>query len=741
MLRLAPSGIALACFGAILAIWERGGGAIDLVWAPSWGLRLSFELDGLGALYALLATGIGSVVFAYAARYLPLHLAHQGRAGAEEWRFWVFIVLFMVSMVGLVTAQDLVVLFIFWDLTAIASYALIGFDRHSADARFSALMALIVTGVTAVLLLVAILLLYSEYATFSLPELVERASPGPPLALAGVMIAVAGLAKSAQAPLHFWLPRAMAAPTPVSAYLHSAAMVAAGVFLLARFYPLLSRSELVLDILLAIGLASIAIGGVLALAQDRLKQLLACSTVSQYGYVVTMYGLGGGKSLVAAGFYVASHALAKSALFLTAGTVTEATGEDRLSRLGGLARSMPALALGSGLAAGGLAALPLTVGFFKDELFFAASLEHGLPAAIASVAAAVLTFTYIGRFWRGIFLGTGPVLVRRPPPLLTAPIVLLGLLVLAGGLAPEALVQLARSAAAASVAIVPPVEAAYHLDGRAENLMALAAYGTGMLLLALPRLWMGLASRLSTLGARAGPERAYTFGLAELNRLSDALHEIEVRDLRSRIAAVLVPGGALVIAGLVATPVAGAYSLGTISPDDLALILTLAVVALVAGGTTVPRHHLTLLLAMAGVGFSLAVAYALMGGPNVALVAVLVETVATLVFLAACSLIPRDVLDRMATIPTPRRKRWRDPLIGSFAGLVAFLVVWGALSRPSPEATIADEHLRLAPEAHAKDVVTAILADFRGLDTLVEITVIAAAFVGVATLLRRGRLL
>lgn len=740
MLRLLPAIIALGAFAAILAGWAAGGGAVEAAWAPSWGLELSFELDGLGALYGLLATGIGFPVFAYASRYLPLHLDHQGRSHREEWRFFGLLLLFMVSMVGLVTARDLILLFVFWDLTAVSSYFLIGYDRQEAEARSSALMALLVTGVTAVLLLAAILLLWAEYGTFSLPELAALARPGALVTGAGVLVAIAGLAKSAQVPFHFWLPRAMAAPTPVSAYLHSAAMVAAGVFLLARFYPLLALSGLVLDLLLAAGLASIAIGGVLALTCDRLKQVLAYSTISQYGYVATMYGLGGGKSVAAAAFYVLSHALAKSALFLTAGAVTEATGEDRLSRLGGLARSMPALAVGSGLAAAGLAALPLTIGFFKDELFFAASFDDSWPAAVAAVAAAGLTFAYIGRFWLRIFAGRRRSDAVRLPPLLTAPVAVLGLAVLLGGAFAPPFADLAAAAARASAGAVPPIEPAYHLDARAENLMALAAYATGILLLAAPWLWRRPAAWVASTGARLGPERAYTVGLAGLNRFSDAIHEIEVRDLRSRIAAVLVPGGALAVAGLAATPTAGAYRAGTLSTDDLALVLTLAVVALAAIGTAAPRHHLTLLLSVAGVGFGLAVVYALLGGPDVALVAVLVETVAALVFLGVFALVPRDVLRRMEAIPTPRRRRWRDPAIGIFAGAVVFFVVWGALSRPSPAAAIADEHVRLAPQAHAKDVVTAILADFRGLDTLGEITVIAVALVGVATLLARGRL-
>src|SRR5919112_497503 len=403
----APVGTAFAALAAVSVLWgwSAGGGSVDLAWAPTWNLRFALSLDGLAALYGLLATGIGSLVLVYSWRYIPLHLEHEGRSQAEVVRFYFFILLFMGSMVGLAMAQDMILIFVFWDLTAIASYFLIGYDRHRADSRSSALMALLVTGVTAVLLLIGALVLYAEFGTFSVPELTRAARPGLLTSVAGILIAVAALAKSAQVPLHFWLPRAMAAPTPVSAYLHSAAMVAAGVLLLGRVYPLLQKSQLLLDALLVVGLLSFAGGGILALTRDVLKQLPAYSTISQYGYVVFMYWLGGKMSSVGAAFCVIAHGLAKWALFLTAGAVSEETGEDRLSRLGGLRKPLPLLAVAGGAASAGLAALPLTIGFFKDELFFEAALDHGPLFAGLAVLGAALTFAYTWRFWSGLFLG------------------------------------------------------------------------------------------------------------------------------------------------------------------------------------------------------------------------------------------------------------------------------------------------------------------------------------------------
>ncbi len=361
--------VAAVAFAAIVVGWSAGGGGFDVSWAPSWDLRLAFELDGLAALYGLLAAGIGVLVFLYATAYVPRHLAHQQRSRREEARLHGAMVLFLVSMLGLVTAQDLIVLFVFWDLTAVASWLLIGYDRQNRDARLSALMALLVTAVSAVLMLVGILMLRAEYGTVQLPELFALAQESRTVTVAVALIAIAALAKSAQVPFHFWLPRAMAAPTPVSAYLHSAAMVAAGVFLLSRIHPLLALDARLLDGLIVIGLTSMAVGGLLALGARGFKRILAYSTISQYGYVVTMLGIGGSAGAAGACFYVLAHAMAKSALFMTAGTVTEATGAKALGDVGGLARRMPLLAAGSGAAAAGIAALPLTIGFFKDELF------------------------------------------------------------------------------------------------------------------------------------------------------------------------------------------------------------------------------------------------------------------------------------------------------------------------------------------------------------------------------------
>ena len=365
-------------------------------------------------------------------------------------------------------------------------------------------------------------------------------------------------------PLHFWLPRAMAAPTPVSAYLHSAAMVAAGVLVLGRVHPLLALDQTVLDGLLVVGLASIVVGGVLALAQDELKQILAHSTISQYGYVVALYGIGGAAGAGAAALYVLTHAIAKSALFMTAGAVTEATGESRLSHLGGLARPMPVLAAASGVAAATLAALPLTLGLLQGRAVLRRGPRardvrggHGRRRRRAHVR---LHRAVLARALHGRAPGRA---ARRSRRCSSRRSCVLAAVALAGGFVVGPFAGLAGDAAAVTHGAAVDVSPAYHLDARAENVMAVAAWALGaafLLLRARPR---GGGRRGRRAPATASGRAAGTaWRCGRSTRYSDRLHDAEVRDLRNSIAAVLVPTGVLVALGFAFTPTRGSFTVG-----------------------------------------------------------------------------------------------------------------------------------------------------------------------------------
>lgn len=731
------TGIAFAA-----AIWTsfQHDAVVNVPWAPTWSMNFTLALDGLAKMYALLATGIGFFVVVYASRYLPLHLHHDHRPMEEQTRFFGFLLLFMASMVGLVMAQDLILIFVFWDLTAIASYFLIGFDRAEEESRSSAQMALLVTGITAIFVLLGALALFQTYETFSLPAIIAASNGERETGIAVGLIVLGALAKSAQVPMHFWLPRAMAAPTPVSAYLHSAAMVAAGVFLIGRVYPLVAQYDWMLDALLVIGFASMAIGGIIALTRRVLKQILAYSTISQYGYVVAMFGMGGEEGAAGATFYVLAHALAKSALFMTAGAVTEATGKKNLAEVGGLMRRMPLLAAGSGLAAAGIIALPLAIGFFKDELFFAAAYARGSEIAVMSVLGAALTFAYILRFWLQTFLGP---LRTEPKPIsgyLVWPIVVLGIATLVGGVWTVPATGIVDRAASVSAGTPIHLHIAYHLDARHENVMAVATWVAGILIYLTRRIWWPAAIGVARLGSYFGPARIYYAGIQGLNQLSDSVHRIEVRDLRSRVATILLPAGLLVGLAVIVTPNSNSFAVGAIGRGNIPLITMLVASVVSAFVVIVVRDHFRLAIGLSSVGFSLAGVYAFMGAPDVTLVALVVETVLSMFLIGMLVLMPRPILRFETEVRVERRYLRRDVILAFVAGGMAFFVAWGALSRPSPSTEVIDSQTVLAAAVHGKDIVTVILADFRGFDTLGEVTVIALTLLGVISLLRTGRL-
>lgn len=725
---MALGGLALA-FAAAVARLFLAREDLELPWAGSWDLQFVLLDDGLARLYVLLASGIGFLVAVYARGYLPHHLREQRRPRRHAPAFWALLALFAAAMAGLASAGDLVLLFFFFDLTAVCSYFLIGYDRQEPRARAAALLALLVTGIAAVLLLVAAVVAQSVCGTTRIADLAADPPEGAAAHAIAGLIAVAAIAKSAQVPLHFWLPRAMVAPTPVSAYLHSAAMVAAGVFLLQRTHPLIAASPAVAQALLWVGGASLLVGGTVALTRDALKQVLAYSTIAQYGYVLVLLGAGTPLALAAAAFHVPAHALGKCALFLVAGVVTRRTGADRLSETGGLGRAMPATAVAAAVAAGTIAGLPPTVGFFKDELLFE-GLSDRNGASWVVAAGAALSVAYAARLWWGVFGGRQVVAARRPAPRsMTGPVLLLAALALGLGLWPGPLAGLAADAAGSERWRVTP---GYHFDLRRSNVLALLAFALGAAVIAAKRLWLPPLRRFLRALRGLSPTHGYRTGLEGLNRLSDAMHGLEVRDLRDRLAAVLVPTGLLVLLGVWAGGAGRGYELRGLGAGDVPLAVVLALAALTGLAAATSRTHQALAILLALSGFLLAVAFALLGAPDVALVSVLVGTVTTLVVLAVLRLFPREVL-RAARRTGHRR---RDLAVGALATATALLLSWRVLS-DDDGSTVATRYVELAPTAHTDDVVTAILADFRGLDTLGEATVVLVAMLGVAMLLTR----
>jgi multicomponent Na+:H+ antiporter subunit A len=363
------TGILATEFASVLATGSR---IVDVAWAPSLGLSLSFNLDGLGLLFSLLITSVGTLVVLYASRYLADH-PHAGR-------FYASLFAFMGAMLGVALSDNILTLFVFWELTGFTSFLLIGFEHERDDARSAALQALIVTGAGGLALLAAGVLLFDVSGSTSLSAMAAiggSIAAHPFYAAIASLVLLAAFTKSAQVPFHFWLPNAMAAPTPVSAYLHSATMVKAGIYLVARMTPILGGTALWTTAVTSVGAVTMVVGAYRSLQETDLKRILAYSTVSALGLLMMLLGMGSAEAIAAALVYLVAHAGYKGALFLIAGAIDHETGIRDVTRLRGLQRAMPVTAIAGGIAALSMAGVPLTLGFIAKDGAYEALLHDG----------------------------------------------------------------------------------------------------------------------------------------------------------------------------------------------------------------------------------------------------------------------------------------------------------------------------------------------------------------------------
>jgi multicomponent Na+:H+ antiporter subunit A len=400
LLALLPLSLTIFFLSSGAAVLERGRLVSGVAWSPELGVSMSFALDGLSLLFALLICGIGALVLVYAGGYLAGH--------PQLGRFYAFLLLFMGAMLGLVLADNLLVLFVFWELTSISSFLLIGFNHERPEARAAARQALLITGGGGLALLAGLILLGFAGGSFELSELLARGAlmDGHPLYGAVLVLVLAGaFTKSAQFPFHFWLPSAMEAPTPVSAYLHSATMVKAGIYLLARLNPLLGGTDAWLFSLGGVGGATMLVGGILALYQTDLKRILAYTTVSALGILVLLLGIGTEEAIIAAMAFLLAHGLYKGALFMIAGIVDHETGVRNVEKLGGLWRSMPITAGVAVLAALSLAGFGPVFSFIAKELLFETALH-------AERFGALLIGTTVAA--SAVFVAEGLIITARP---------------------------------------------------------------------------------------------------------------------------------------------------------------------------------------------------------------------------------------------------------------------------------------------------------------------------------------
>jgi multicomponent Na+:H+ antiporter subunit A len=682
-----------------------------------------------------LVSGIGVAVFVYAYGYF----ASRGAASLTA---------FAGSMLGLVLADNLLLLFVFWELTSITSYLLIGLEDEHASARDAALQALLTTSAGGLALLGGIVLLGQAAGTYELSEL-ARAAPGGGAAVqaAVVLILVGCFTKSAHVPFHTWLPAAMAAPTPVSAYLHSATMVKAGVYLVARLAPVFAVVGVWRPLVLAVGLATMFVGAYRALRQTDLKLLLAFGTVSQLGFLTVLFGLGTPDTTFAATALILAHGLFKAALFMVVGVIDKKAGTRDLRELAGVHRQLRPSVLAGTVAAASMAGLPPLFGFLAKESAYEALLhEHavlgplGLVAIVGVVAGSVLTFAYSARFVAGIW-GRGALAeagaaaapathgaVGRPAAVFAGPALVLAILTVVVGMLPlvaDALVN------AAATALDPAWEGEtlklWHGLNLALALSGITVAAGGGLYLART----GVARLQGRVRGVPDATRVF-FGtvygtLRWAKRVTGVVQHGSLPVYLGVILAVLVllPGSALVRAGLPgALPQEG---------DLLQTAVGLSVV-LTAFATARVRRRFAAVLFLGAVGFGVGLLFVVKGAPDLALTQFIVETLSLIIFV----LVLRHLPDRFRAQPGPVDRAVRGAVaavVGVF--VFVFALIAGAARTAAP---VSEEYLaRALPEAHARNVVNVILVDFRALDTLGEVTVLVIAAMGIASLVIAAR--
>ncbi len=708
--------------------------AFDWPWVPSLGIDLAIRVDGLAAQFLLLITGVGTLVFVYGAGYLA--------GEAKTPRVFVLLLLFMAAMIGAVVSDDLIVLFVFWEATSVLSFLLVGYHHEQDSARASAQQALLVTGAGGLCLLAGVIVLGELAGTYSIQRLILRApqlADDARLRAALALIILGACTKSAQLPFHFWLPNAMAAPTPVSAYLHSATMVKLGIYLLARLDAAFSDVPFWEYVLVSVG-TSTAIGAAIHTVRERdLKRILAWSTVATLGTLTMLVGLPGNGAALAVAALLFAHALYKAPLFFVAGNLDHGAGTRVIDHLTGMRRYMPWTAGAALLAGLSMAGLPLSFGFVAKDALTLAKAEAGAlhlvsyaTVFVSGISVAVAAVAAIHVFWgrdtapRDVPPHEAPLTMLLPPLLLAA----LGLLF---GVAPTMIDPVLGAAARA---IAPSFDTAtvgrsYDLAPVLEATLAAIAFGA-LVYLGWDRLH-ALLDRVRRLDT-VGPEAWYRRALKLLPRLAAWQTRLLQHGLLHRYLLALVGAVTLAIAGLL---YAARPTLLWPAVDTLTLPVLGAALLVGAGAlsTLCVRDHLVLLLVSGLVGYGSAVLFLFTGAPDLAFTQFAVETVFVVV---AAAVLRR--LRRMQPLGRPAPDALLRPLaLGvatAFGAVITVLVLLvSGLPFDDSLAEFFGEHSLSA--AHGRNVVNVIIVDFRALDTLGEIAVLAFALLAAWPLFRR----
>ena len=719
-------------------------------WVPSLGLDFSLRMDGFAWLFAGLVKGIGALVVLYARYYMS--------EDDPVPRFFAFLLAFMGAMTGVVISGNLIQLAFFWELTSLFSFLLIGYWHHTAAARDGARMALTITATGGLALFAGVVMLGHMVGSYELDAVLaagDRIRAHPLYLPALLLILLGALTKSAQFPFHVWLPHAMAAPTPVSAYLHSATLVKAGVFLMARLWPVLSGTDAWFLIVGSAGLITLLVGAYIAIFQNDLKGLLAYSTISHLGLITLLLGLNSRLALVAAVFHILNHAAFKCSLFMAAGIIDHETGTRDIRRLSGINRSMPFTARLALVAAAAMAGVPLLNGFISKEMFFAEALLAEAPLGlmnilpVAAMLASAFAVAYSLRFIHGAFFGPDPTDLPRTPHepanWMRLPVELLVLVCIMVGVLPAATVGPFLAIAVKSVLgdQVPQYSLAIWHGFNMPLLMSLLATcgGVALYMLLHRRLRAGLDRPpvLGRLDARRIFERAMVFLSWRLARRAERLAGTRRLQPQLRlIVGVAIVAGAMTVwlrgpgpGNLPATPV-----------DPVLALLWIAGGASAVGAAWMAKfHRLAALILLGGAGLAVVVTFVWFSAPDLALTQLTVEVITTVLLLLGLRWLPKRVQvpgDRGPEVLT-RTRRLRDLALAVAAGGGLAALSYAVMTRVPPE-LLAQHFLRRGyTEGGGTNVVNVILVDFRGFDTLGEIFVVAAVALTAYALLRRFR--
>lgn len=720
-------------------------------WIPSLGITFSFYLDGLSLMFALIITGIGALIFFYAGFYFDDAEEHN--------RFIIWLLSFAGAMLGVVLSGNLLMMFVAWELTSITSFMLIGFKGDkSEEARAGAFQALFVTGGGALALVIGFVLMGVAAGQIQYPDSegvrfitdinellkVKTLYQHDWFPAFTILIAIGAFTKSAQFPFHFWLPGAMSAPTPASAYLHSATMVKAGIFLLARLSPVMYQNALWSQLLMTVGLSTMFIGAFWAIKQRDLKGLLAYSTISKLGAIVAMIGLPGQNGLKAAFVGIMAHALYKSALFLVAGTIDHATGTRIIDKLGGLRKQMPAMFIVTLISALSMAGIPFFFGFLAKETLLDA-MYHYTEAytilvmsivIISSIFTAMVAYMLIvDVFWKETI---EEIHFHKPPNLIrVAPLVLaLGSLILGVLLEPVIMPILE---------LAVPKEFELHLFAGINDifLMSAGVLMTGFILF----LFRSQIIKLMQFPLVSG-NQVYREIIKYIEWAGDSVLRTQSGNIRYYLASILgTVSGLLILSGTLQTVSADTTLFPTslsVTTVELAKIFLLFLTVASAFLTVVVKEHIKAAIAFGVIGYAIGTIFLLDHAPDVALVQLLVETMATVLIIIMLGRISSKTREEaMDRLWDGRHEHnfglLRDLGISIVIGLAIFVFALTALQNRPDRQSIAEWHLENTADLGTEDVVGAIVSDFRGTDTLLEIAVFATAGLGVLTLLSRGR--